>query len=99
MTKSQLYKLFLNFIGGESIEIEGLYLKPERILRDDNTIEFSIQNPNNISYYLGAIEEYLNDILFNTVISYPGKWYYTPLSINNDTLKIEIFEDNIIESS
>ena len=25
--------------------------------------------------------------------------YYTPLSINNDTLKIEIFEDNIIESS
>ena len=42
---------------------------------------------------------YLNDELFNTVISYPGKWYYTPLSINNDTLKIEIFEDNIIESS
>jgi len=40
MDKSQLYKLFLDFIGGESIEIEGLYLKPERILRDDNTIEF-----------------------------------------------------------
>jgi hypothetical protein len=45
------------------------------------------------------VKIYLNDELFNTVISYPGKWYYTPLSINNDTLKIEIFEDNIIESS
>jgi hypothetical protein len=41
---------------------------------------------------------YLNDKLFDTVISYPGRWYYTPLSINNDTLKIEIFENNIIES-
>ena len=80
MTKSQLYKLFLNFIGGESIEIEGLYLKPERILRDDNTIEFSIQNPNNISYYLGAIEEYLNDILFDF-----GKFTNSVFKIHVDT--------------
>ena len=80
MDKSQLYKLFLNFIGGESIEIEGLYLKPERILRDDNTIEFSIQNPNNISYYLGAIEEYLNDILFDF-----GKFTNSVFKIHVDT--------------
>ena len=80
MDKSQLYKLFLNFIGGESIEIEGLYLKPERILRDNNTIEFSIQNPNDISYYLGAIEEYLNDILFDF-----GKFTNSLFKIHVDT--------------
>ena len=65
MDKSQLYWLFLDFIGGESIDINGLYLKPERILRDGMTIEFSIQNPNNTSFYLGVIEEYLDDILFD----------------------------------
>ena len=65
MDKSQLYWLFLDFIGGESIDIEGLYLKPERILRDGNTIEFSIDNPNDISFYIGVVNEYLDDILFD----------------------------------
>ena len=65
MDKSQLYWIFLDFIGGESIEIEGLYLKPERILRDGNTIEFSIQNPNDISFYIGVVREHLDDILFD----------------------------------
>ena len=65
MDKSQLYWLFLDFIGGKSIEINGLYLKPERILRDGMTIEFSIQNPNDTSFYLGVIEEFLDDILFD----------------------------------
>jgi len=65
MDKSQLYWLFLDFIGGKTIEIEGLYLKPERILRDGNTIEFSIQNPNDISFYIGVVNEYLDDILFD----------------------------------
>jgi len=65
MDKSQLYWLFLDFIGGKTIEIEGLYLKPERILRDGNTIEFSIQNPNDISFYIGVVREHLDDILFD----------------------------------
>ena len=65
MDKSQLYWIFLDFIGGDSIEIEGLYLKPERILRDGKTIEFSIDNPNDTSYYLDVIGEYLDDILFD----------------------------------
>jgi hypothetical protein len=65
MDKSQLYWLFLDFIGGKTIEIEGLYLKPERILRDGNTIEFSIQNPNDISFYIGVVIEHLDDILFD----------------------------------
>jgi hypothetical protein len=65
MEKNKIFNLFKTFIGGESIEIEGLYLIPERFLKDDRTIEFSIQNPNNISYYLGIVGEYLNDILFD----------------------------------
>ena len=65
MDKSQLYWLFLGFIGGDSIELGGLYLKPERILRDGNTIEFSIDNPNNTSFYLGVVGEFLDDILFD----------------------------------
>jgi hypothetical protein len=65
MDKTQLYWLFLKFIGGEYIDIEGLYLKPERILRDGNTIEFSIDNTNDTSFYLGVVGEYLDDILFD----------------------------------
>jgi hypothetical protein len=65
MDKSQLYWLFLDFIGGESIDIEGLYLKPERILRDGNTIKFSIDNPNDISFYFEVVKEHLDDILFD----------------------------------
>jgi hypothetical protein len=65
MDKSQLYWLFLDFIGGDTIKIEGLYLKPERILRDGNTITFSIENPNDTSYYIGVVNEYLDDILFD----------------------------------
>jgi hypothetical protein len=65
MDKSQLYWIFLDFIGGDSIEIEGLYLKPERILRDGKTIEFSIDNPNDTSFYIEVVGEYLEDILFD----------------------------------
>jgi hypothetical protein len=65
MDKSQLYWLFLDFIGGDAIEIEGLYLKPERILKDGNTIAFSIENPNDTSYYIGVITDYLDELLFD----------------------------------
>ena len=65
MDKSQLYWLFLEFIGGDSIEIKGLYVKPERIIGNSNTIEFSIENPNDTSFYLGVVNEYLDDILFD----------------------------------
>jgi hypothetical protein len=65
MDKTQLYWLFLKFIGGEYIDIEGLYLKPERILRDGNTIEFLIHNPNDISFYIGVVGEELDEILLD----------------------------------
>ena len=65
MDKSKLYSIFLDFIGGDSIEIEGLYLKPERILRDGNTIEFSIQNPNDVSFYTEVVIEYLDEIMYD----------------------------------
>jgi hypothetical protein len=65
MDKTQLYWLFLDFIGEESIDIGGLYLKPERILRDGNTMEFSIQNPNDISFYLEVVKERLDDLMYD----------------------------------
>ena len=65
MDSSKILKLFKTFIESDYVEIEGLYLKPERILKDNRTIEFSISNPNNISYFLGVVTEYLNDILFD----------------------------------
>ena len=45
------------------------------------------------------IKIYLNDIPFNNFVSYPGAWYYTPLTINGDRLKIEVFEGESLESS
>jgi hypothetical protein len=77
MDKTQLYWLFLKFIGGEYIDIEGLYLKPERILRDGNTIEFSIHNPNDISFYIGVVGEELNEILldFSKFVNHKFKYH------------------------
>ena len=95
MDKSQLYWLFLDFIGGDAIEIEGLYLKPERILRDGNTIAFSIENPNDTSYYIGVVNEYLDDILFdfskftNHMFKYHIDSNYPELYFNK-TLKSDI---------
>jgi hypothetical protein len=95
MDKSQLYWLFLDFIGGESIDIEGLYLKPERILRDGNTIEFSIDNPNDTSFYLEVVNEYLDDILFDfsKFVNHKFKYHIDtnyPELYFNKTLKNEI---------
>jgi hypothetical protein len=65
MEKNKIFNLFKSFIGSDVIDIEGLYLKPERILKDGHTIEFSIENPNDLSYYIGIVVEYLDDILFD----------------------------------
>jgi hypothetical protein len=65
MEKNKIFNLFKSFIGGDTIEIGGLYLKPERIIGNTTTIEFSIDNPNDTSFYLGVVNEYLDDILFD----------------------------------
>jgi hypothetical protein len=95
MDKSQLYWVFLDFIGGDSIEIEGLYLKPERILRDGNTIEFSIQNPNDISFYTEVLVGYLEEILsdFSKFTNHKFKIHIDnnyPVLYFNKKLKIDI---------
>jgi len=95
MDKSQLYWIFLEFIGGDSIEIKGLYLKPERILRDGITIEFSINNPNDTSFYLGVVNEHLDDILFDfsKFVNHRFKYHIDtnyPELYFNKTLKNEI---------
>jgi len=65
MEKNKIFNLFKSFIGSDVIDIKGLYLKPERILKDGHTIEFSIENPNDLSYFMGNVREYLDDILFD----------------------------------
>jgi type IV secretory pathway VirB4 component len=92
MDKTQLYWLFLKFIGGEYIDIEGLYLKPERILRDGNTIEFLIHNPNDISFYIAVVEEELDEILldFSKFTNHKFKYFidtdYTDIYFNKCSL-------------
>jgi hypothetical protein len=98
MEKNKIFNLFKTFIGSDVIDIEGLYLKPERILKDGSTIEFSIQNPDDLSYYIGIVVEYLDEILFdfskftNFKFNYRINTNYTnyPALYLNETLKNDI---------
>ena len=98
MEKTKIFNLFKTFIGSDVIDIEGLYLKPERILKDGSTIEFSIQNPDDLSYYIGIVVEYLDEILFdfskftNFKFNYRINTNYTnyPALYLNETLKNDI---------
>ena len=74
MDKSKVYELFLDFIGGNSIEIEGIRLKPERMESDGRTIEFSIQNFNDVPYYSEIIIEDLKDVM-NDFSKYTNSQY------------------------
>ena len=95
MEKNKIFNLFKSFIGSDVIDIEGLYLKPKRILKDGHTIEFSIGNPNDLSYYMGIVVEYLDDILFdfskftNIKFKYHIDTNY-PVLYLNETLKNDI---------
>ena len=95
MEKNKIFNLFKTFIGSDVIDIEGLYLKPERILKDGQTIEFSIENPDNLSYFMGFVAEYLDDILFdfskftNFRLEYHIDTNYPELYLN-ETLKNDI---------
>jgi hypothetical protein len=98
MEKTKIFNLFKTFIGSDVIDIEGLYLKPERILKDGRTIEFSIKNPDDLSYYIGIVVEYLDEILFdfskftNFKFNYRINTNYTnyPALYLNETLKNDI---------
>ena len=92
---SKFFNLFKSFIGSDVVNIEGLYLKPERILKDGQTIEFSIENPDDLSYYMNIVVEYLDDILFdfskftNFKFKYHIDTNYPELYLN-ETLKNDI---------
>lgn len=95
MEKNKIFNLFKTFIGSDVIDIEGLYLKPKRILKDGHTIEFSIENPNNLSYYMGIVVEYLDDILFDfsKITNIKFKYHIDtnyPVLYLNETLKNDI---------
>jgi hypothetical protein len=77
------------------VNIEGLYLKPERILKDGQTIEFSIENPDDLSYYMNIVVEYLDDILFDfsKFTNFKFKYHIDtnyPVLYLNETLKNDI---------
>jgi hypothetical protein len=95
MEKNKIFNLFKSFIGGDTIEIGGLYLKPERIIGNTTTIEFSIDNPNDTSFYLGVVNEYLDDILFDfsKFVNHKFKYHIDtnyPEIYFNETLKNDI---------
>ena len=95
MEKNKIFNLFKSFIGSDVVDIEGLYLKPERILKDGQTIEFSIENTNDLSYYMGNVVEYLDDILFDfsKFTNFKFKYHIDsnyPYLYFNETLKNDI---------
>jgi hypothetical protein len=95
MEKNKIFNLFKSFIGSDVVDIEGLYLKPERILKDGQTIEFSIENPDDLSYYIGIVTEYLDDILFDfsKFTNFRFKYHIDtnyPVLYLNETLKNDI---------
>jgi hypothetical protein len=95
MEKNKIFNLFKSFIGSDVVNIEGLYLKPERILKDGQTIEFSIENPDDLSYYMGIVVEYLDDILFDfsKFTNFKFKYHIDtnyPVLYLNETLKNDI---------
>ena len=95
MEKNKIFNLFKSFIGSDVVNIEGLYLKPERILKDGQTIEFSIENPDDLSYYMDIVVEYLDDILldFSKFNNFKFKYHIDtnyPVLYFNETLKNNI---------
>jgi hypothetical protein len=95
MEKNKIFNLFKSFIGSDVVNIEGLYLKPERILKDGQTIEFSIENPDDLSYYMNIVVEYLDDILFDfsKFTNFKFKYHIDtnyPVLYLNETLKNDI---------
>ena len=95
MEKNKIFNLFKSFIGSDVVDIEGLYLKPERILKDGQTIEFSIENPDDLSYYMNIVVEYLDDILFDfsKFTNFKFKYHIDtnyPVLYFNETLKNNI---------
>lgn len=95
MEKNKIFNLFKSFIGSDVVDIEGLYLKPERILKDGQTIEFSIENPDDLSYYMNIVVEYLDDILFDfsKFTNFKFKYHIDtnyPVLYLNETLKNDI---------
>lgn len=45
------------------------------------------------------IKIYINEEMVSSMDSYPGTWYYLPLSIDDSLLRIEILENEILESA
>ena len=51
----------------------------------------------NSSNLTKEIKIYKNNQYFDGITINPGTWYLLPLEVNNDRIKIEVFEDNTLE--
>lgn len=74
-TTEKILRLYIDkFING-SIEFEGLTLVPE--LNEYGVIEWSVNNPNNLSYTFNTVQQQIEDSLldFEKLMGYGGRPY------------------------
>jgi hypothetical protein len=96
ISEDKLLKLFKNF-AGETVNLFGLVCVPFVVkFKENSTIVFTIQNPNDISYFYTIVEEELLEIVneFGEYVNIKFKlnvmWGYTPQFYLSDEVKDKI---------
>ena len=96
ISEEKLLKLFKNF-AGETVNLFGLVCVPFVVkFKENSTIVFTIQNPNDISYFYTIVEEELLEIVneFGEYVNIKFKlnvmWGYTPQFYLSDEVKDKI---------
>jgi hypothetical protein len=96
ISEDKLLKLFKNF-AGETVNLFGLVCVPFVVkFKENSTIVFTIQNPNDISYFYTIVEEELLEIVneFGEYVNIKFKlnvmWGYTPQFYLSDEVKNKI---------
>jgi hypothetical protein len=96
ISEEKLLKLFKNF-AGETVNLFGLVCVPFVVkFKENSTIVFTIQNPNDISYFYSIVEEELLEIVnefgeyVNTKFKLNVMWGYTPQFYLSDEVKNQI---------
>lgn len=71
------------------------------VIRNEDNPQSPVLLINNLSgsNTIKVVEIYLNNSQVRLVDSFPGTWYYLPLSLDGSELRIEILEDGQTESS
>jgi hypothetical protein len=96
ISEEKLLKLFKNF-AGETVNLFGLVCVPFVVkFKENSTIVFTIQNPNDVPYFYSIVEEELLEIVnefgeyVNTKFKLNVMWGYTPQFYLSDEVKNQI---------